>query len=332
MSENKGVLVLCEVNNEKLSTLTLELLGAGGQLAAALGQELKAVLIGDKVEGLSQEAIAYGANKVYMVKEPFLKEYATEPYLKVMEKIIQEDLPAIVLLGHSYIGRDLAPWLGFQLNTGATMDCIALEIDSTSKRMLMTRPVYGGNAHAVQVCLTDPQIATVRSKAISPAKKDSMRQGQVIKVAAGIDQSAIRTKIIERKIETTAGIKLEDARIVVAGGRGIGSAAGFRKLEELASTLKAAVGASRPPCDRKWISDTQQIGITGKVVSPDLYIAVGLSGASQHLSGFSTARVIVAVNKDPKANIFKVADFGILSDWESFITPLTAKLKEVLSN
>jgi len=329
MSENKDILVYCEAAGGKLTSMATELLGAGSRLAPASGGELSAVLIGSDVSGPAQEAIAYGARKVYVVEDPYLKDYATEPYLVVLEKVIRQAAPEIILLGQTAAGRDLAPWLAFHLNTGATMDCTALEIDPARKRLLMTRPVYGGNAQAVQVCETDPQIATVRNKAVAPLAKDSARQGQVIKVMAGIDPAAIKTRVIERKVEAAAGVKLEEARVVVSGGRGIGSAAGFKQLEEIAAILKGAVGATRPPCDKKWIADTQQIGLTGKVVSPDLYIAVGLSGASQHLSGFSSAKTIVAINKDPEANIFKVAHYGIVADWKAILPAFTAKLKEV---
>jgi electron transfer flavoprotein alpha subunit len=329
MSENKGVLVYCEAAGGKLTPVATELLGAGSRLAAALGEELNAALLGSGVSGLAQEAIACGAQKVYVAEEPFLKDYSTEPYLMVLEKVARQVAPEIILLGQTAAGRDLAPWLAFHLNTGATMDCTALEIDPTSKRLLMTRPVYGGNALAVQVCEFNPQIATVRTKAMAPLVKDSTRQGQVIKVDAAIDPAAIKTRVIERKAEAAAGVKLEEARVVVSGGRGMGSAEGFKQLEEIAKVLKGAVGATRPPCDKKWIADTRQIGLTGKVVSPDLYIAVGVSGASQHVSGFSSAKVIAAINKDPEANIFKVAHYGIIADWKAVLPAFTAKLKEV---
>jgi electron transfer flavoprotein alpha subunit len=329
MSENAGVLVYGEVTGGRLAPIATELLGAGSRLASELGQELSIVLIGSDTSVLAQEAIAYGASKVYIVDEPSLKDYAAEPYLMAMEKVVQQALPAIILLGQTSSGRDLAPWLAFRLNTGATMDCMALEIDPATKRLLMTRPVYGGNAQAVQVCETDPQIAAVRIKAMAPLAKDDTRQGQVINVAAGVDSASLKTKVVERKIEATAGTKLEDARVVVAGGRGIGSADGFKQLEEIAGLLQGAVGGTRPSCDAKWISDSQQIGITGKIVSPDLYIAVALSGASQHVSGFFSSKVIVAINKDPEANIFKVAHYGIVADWKTALPAFTAKLKEV---
>jgi electron transfer flavoprotein alpha subunit len=330
MSGNKGVLVYCEAAGDKLSPITLELLGSGSRLASVLGEELNAVIIGSGIGGLAEKAISCGANKVYVVDDPALKDYLSEPYLKVMEKLILQAAPAIILLGQNSVGRDLAPWLAFRLNSGASMDCVALEIDPATKRMLMTKPVYGGNAQVVQFCENDPQIATVRVKSMVPASVDANRQGQIINVAAGVDPSAIKTKVLERKIEATAGIKLEDARVVVSGGRGMASTAGFKQLEEIARLLKGAVGATRPPCDNKWIADTQQIGLTGRVVSPDLYIAIGLSGASQHLSGCSGSKVIVAINKDPEANIFKVAHYGIVADWKVVLPAFSAKLKEVV--
>jgi electron transfer flavoprotein alpha subunit len=330
MSENKGVLVYCETANGNLAPIARELLGAGSRLATGLGQELSAVIIGSSTETVAKEAIAHGAGKVYLADELSLKDYSTELYLAVIEKVIKQSLPSIILLGQTSSGRDLAPWLAFRLNTGATMDCMSLEIDPATKRLLMTRPVYGGNAQAVQVCKTDPQIAAVRVKAMAPLTKDETRQGQVIKIEAGIDISSLKTKVVERKAEAAVGVKLDDARVVVAGGRGIGSADGFKQLEEIAGLLKGAVGATRPPCDAKWISDNRQIGITGKIVSPDLYIAVALSGASQHVSGFFSSKVVVAINKDPEANIFKFAHYGIVADWKAALPTFTAKLKEAV--
>jgi electron transfer flavoprotein alpha subunit len=239
-------------------------------------------------------------------------------------------LPSIVLLGQTQIGRDLTPRLAFRFNTATTMDCVALAIDPATKRLLQTKPVYGGNAQVIQYCDVDPQIATVRSKAMAALPKDESRQGEVINVAAGIDPASVRTRVIDRKVEAAAGIKLEDAKVIVSGGRGIGNAEGFKQLEELAKILKGAVGASRPACDNKWVSDNLQIGLTGKIVSPDMYIAIALSGSSQHLSGCSGSRVIVAINKDAEANIFKVAHFGIVADWKKALPAFTAKVKELV--
>jgi caffeyl-CoA reductase-Etf complex subunit CarE len=327
--DNSGVLINCEYGEGKLAPITLELLGIGGKLAKELGQDLSAILIGQNVGDLAKEAVAYGANKVYVVDDPLLKDYLTDSYSGVMEKVIKLAQPQIVLLGQTPMGRDLTPRLAFRLNTGATMDTVALSIDPASKRMLQTKPVYGGNAQVVQVCEINPQIATIRSKAMTPAARDANRKGEVIVVAAGIDPSKVRTKIIERKTEAAAGIKLEEAKLIVSGGRGMSGADGFKQLAELAGVLKGALGASRPPCDNKWVPDSLQVGLTGKIVSPDVYIAVAISGSSQHLSGCSGSKVIIAINKDPEANIFKVANFGVIGDWKKVVPAFTAKCKEL---
>ena len=329
MSENTGILVHCEVTGGSLAPITIELLGAGGRLASGLGQELNAVIIGSGIDGVAQEAVSYGAKKVYIADDPFLEDYTTESYLAIMEKTVRQASPSIILMGQTLSGRDLAPWLAFRFSTGATMDCMALEIAPDTGRLLMTRPVYGGNAQAVQVCATDPQIAAVRLKAMVPAVKDDSLKGEIIGIETEIDTASFKTRVVERKVEPEAGVKLEDARVVVAGGRGIGSTSGFRQLEEIAGLLHGAVGATRPPCDAGWIPDSRQIGITGRIVSPDLYLAVGLSGASQHVSGFFSSKVIAAINKDPDANIFKVAHYGIVGDWKEVLPALTDRLKQV---
>ena len=330
MTQSNGILVFCEADGGKLASMAIELLGAGSRMATASGGKLSSVLIGTAVDGLAPEAISYGSQRVYLAEDPALNEYSTDAYLIILERVVQQCAPEIILLGQTVAGRDLAPRLAFHLNTEATMDCLALEIDPDSKRLLMTRPVYGGNAQAVQVCDTDPQIATVRPRAVSPSTRDDSRQGQVINIATELNPSAIKTKIIEKKVEVAAGVKLEEARVVISGGRGMGGVEGFNQLEEIAGVLKGAVGATRPACDKKWIADSRQIGLTGKVVSPHLFIAVGLSGASQHVSGFSSAEVVVAINKDPEAPIFKVAHYGIVADWKAVLPAFIAKLKEVV--
>ncbi|MBA7693912.1 Caffeyl-CoA reductase-Etf complex subunit CarE [subsurface metagenome] len=240
-------------------------------------------------------------------------------------------MPQILLLGQTSIGRDLAPRLAFRLGTAVSMDCLELAIDPNSKLVLQTRPVYGGNAQAIYTYTTYPQIATVRAKAMSPLERDASRQGEVITIEAGLDPSAIRTKVLEKVPEEIIGIKLEDAEVIVSGGRGIGSTDGFKQLEELAKILKGAVGATRPPCDNGWVPDGLQVGLTGKIVAPDLYIAVALSGSSQHMSGCSGSKNIVAINKDPEANIFKVAHYGIVGDWKQIIPAFSSKIKELLA-
>ncbi|MFC2021044.1 electron transfer flavoprotein subunit alpha/FixB family protein [Chloroflexota bacterium] len=331
MSENKGVMVYGEVLEGKLSAIATELLGCGRKLADDLGQELSAVLIGSDVSGLAQEAVAFGADKVYVVDDPLLKDYQTDSYLSVMEKVAGQVMPQVILLGQTSVGRDLAPRLAFRLETAATLDCVALDIDSTSKRLLQTKPVFGGNAQAVFTCDSDPQIATVRAKAVSALERDDSRKGEVITIEAALDPSAIRTKVVEKVKEEVEGIKLEDAAVVISGGRGIGSTEGFEQLQELAKLLKGAVGASRPACDNDWISDSTQVGLTGKIVSPDLYLAVALSGASQHMAGCSGAKTIIAFNKDPEANVFKLAHYGIVGDWKQTFPAFAEKVKELVS-
>jgi len=331
MAEYKGVMVFGEAKESKLASITTELLGGGRKLASDLGQELSAVLVGSGISSLAQEAIAFGADKVYVVDDSLLKDYQTDSYVLVMEKVAGQVMPQVLLMGQTSIGRDLAPRLAFRLNTTASLGCLELAIDPESKLLLQTKPVYGGNAQAVFVGESFPQIATVRPKAMAPQEPDGSRKGEVITIDAGLDPSVIRTKVLEKVPEEVAGIKLEDAEVVVSGGRGIGSAEGFEQLEELARMLKGAVGATRPPCDNGWVPTGAQIGLTGKIVTPDLYIAVALSGSSQHMSGCSGAKTIVAINKDPEANIFREARFGVVGDWKKVLPTFTDKLKELLA-
>jgi len=331
VSDYKGVLVYGEVTEGKLSGMTAELLGCGRKLADDLGEELSAVLVGSGVSGLAEEAVAAGADKVYVVDDPLLEDYQTDSYVAVMEKVSNQVMPQIILLGQTSVGRDLAPRLAFRLGTAATMDCVALDIDSSSKRLLQTKPVYGGNAQAIYVTDTDPQIVTVRAKVMEPLSPDTARKGEIANIDAGLDPAAIKTKVLEKIKEEVEGIKLEDATVVISGGRGIGGVEGFTQLQELAKVLKGAVGATRPACDNEWIPDTQQVGLTGKIVTPDLYIAVGISGASQHLAGCSSSKTMVAINRDAEANIFREAQYGVVGDWKKVLPAFIEKVKELVS-
>jgi len=331
MADYKGVMVYGEVSEGKLAAITTEILGCGRRLADELGQELSAVLVGSGIGDLTQEAIAFGADKVYVVDDPLLQDYQTDSYVSVLEKAAKQVMPQIIILGQTSIGRDLAPRLAFRLETAASLDCLELAIDPDSKRLLQTKPVYGGNAQAIFTTESNPQIVTVRVKAMTPLERDDSRKGEVINIDAGLDPSAIKTKVLEKVKEEIEGVKLEDATVVVSGGRGIGSADGFAQLEELAKVLKGAVGASRPPCDNGWVATGLQVGLTGKIVTPDLYIAVALSGSSQHMSGCSGSKNIIAINKDPEANIVKRARFAVVGDWKKVIPAFTSKVKELLA-
>jgi len=331
MADYKGVLVCGDIVEGKLAAITTELLGCGRKLADNLGEELSAVLLGSGIKGFASEAIAFGADKVYVVDDPLLKEYQTDSYVAVMEKVVKQVTPRILLLGQTSVGRDLAPRLAFRLNTALSMDCVELDIEPQTKQLLQTRPVYGGNARAIFTTEGQPQMATVRAKAMSALERDDSRKGEVIDVDAGIDASIIKAKVVDKVKEEIAGVKLEDAPVVISGGRGIGGPEGFQKLGELARLLKGAVGATRPPVDNGWAPTTTQVGLTGKIVTPDVYIAVALSGSSQHMAGCSGAKNIIAINKDPEANIFKEARFGVVGDWKQVIPPFTEKVKELLA-
>jgi electron transfer flavoprotein alpha subunit len=331
VADNKGILICGEILDGKLSPITTELLGCGRKLADILQEEVICSLIGNQLGGVPQKAVAYGANKVYIIDEPLFREYQTDSYVLAMAKLVQAVSPRILLFGQTSMGRDLAPRLAFKLGVSLSTDCLDLAVNPSTKLLEQTKPVYGGNARAIFTSDAIPQMATVRQKAMSALTPDDSRKVEIVTFKAEIDQSQIRTKIIETVKEQVAGIKLEDATVIVAGGRGIGNAEGFKQLEELAKLLKGAVGATRPPCDQKWMPDTAQVGLTGKIVTPELYIAVAVSGASQHLAGCSGSKNIVAINKDPEANIFKEARFGVVGDWKQVIPALTQRVKELLA-
>jgi len=332
VAENKGVMVCGEIIEGKLAPITVELLGGGRGLADTLGEELSLVSMGSGIGDLAKEAIAFGADKVYVVDDALLKDYQTDSYVAVMEKVFKQVASNILLMGQTAMGRDLAPRLAFRLDTAVSMDCVELSIDPDSKLLLQTRGVYGGNAKATYVCEgTKPQMATVRSKAMDPRERDDSRKGEVIAIESGLDPSMIRTKVVDRVKEEVEGVKLEDAEVVICGGRGIGSAEAFQELEPLAKALGAAIGATRPPCDNGWVPASLQVGLTGKIVSPTLYIAVALSGSSQHMAGCSGSKNIIAINKDAEANIFKEARYGVVGDFKKVLPALTDKVKALLS-
>ena len=232
-------------------------------------------------------------------------------------------------MGQTTVGRALVAALAFKLDTAATLDCVELAIDPDTKRLLQTKPVYGGNACAVYVTECNPQIATIRAKTISPLDADEGRDGEVVDFEAEIDFDSINAKLIEQVPEQVDGMRLEDARVVVGGGRGIGGTEAFGSLDELATMLNGTIGATRAVCDNGWLPTTKQIGLTGKVVTPEVYFAIGISGASQHMAGCYGASSIVAINNDDGANIFREAHYGVLGDWEPVLEGFVSKLKEL---
>ncbi|MFA4836946.1 MAG: electron transfer flavoprotein subunit alpha/FixB family protein, partial [Dehalococcoidia bacterium] len=262
MAEHKGVMIAGELLEGKLASITAELLGVGRKLADQLGQELSAVLVGSGIADMAKEAIAFGADKVYVIDNLLFKDYLTDSYVGALEKLTRDVRPEILLLGQTPMGRDLAPRLAFRLGTGVTLDCIALAIDPETKLLQKTKPVYGGNALAVYVSEGRPQMATARIKSMEPLEKNASRKGQVVPFDPAVDQAKLRAKVINRVKEEVVGIKLEDAAIVVCGGRGMGGPEPFKQLTELAKLLNGAMGATRPPCDSGWVPTSVQIGLT----------------------------------------------------------------------
>jgi electron transfer flavoprotein alpha subunit len=328
MANESGVLVIAETDEATPEAITFELLAAGRRLANELGQKVTAALIGSGVEGVAQDLIAHGADKVVVVDDPVLKDYRTDAWVPVIANIAQQENPAIILAGQTSIGRDLAPRLAFRLGTAAAMDTVSQSIEDGKLRIV--RPSYGGNARAEHTWKTMPQIATVKPKSSDPLEADSSRSGEVTKLAAGVSESDVRTKVISKEPALVEGIRLEDAEIVVSGGRGLGGPEGFRDyVEPLADALRAAVGASRAACDLGWYPPAQQVGLTGKTVSPNLYVAVAISGASQHMAGAGGSKNIVAINKDPEANIVRVSRFAIIDDYKKVVPALIEAIKNL---
>ncbi len=332
MTENKGVLIYGELVSGRLSSTTTELLGCGRRLADQLKEDLCCVLASDAVGEAPGQAIAFGADRVYAVEDSALKEDQADAHVQVAEKMASEASPRIILMGQTPTGRDLAPRLAFRLKTGLSTDCIDLAIDPETKLLQQTKPVYGGNAHALFTCDIMPQIVTVRAKAMTPLEGDDSREGDVIPTTVDIDTSVIRVRIVEKIKEEVTGVKLEDAPAIVSGGRGIGGPEPFKTtLKELADVLHGAVGASRPPADNGWVPEAMHIGLTGKIVAPDIYVSVAISGASQHIAGCSGSKTMIAINKDPDANIFREASFGVVGRYEEVLPALTKKLNELLA-
>lgn len=314
-----GVLILAEIADGKVHAITGELVGAAKRLNAG---PVSAMLIGSGVE--DKASMVTGVEKIYVVESPALETYTTDAYAAAAAAMAKQADPAVILMGQTNTGRDLAPALGFKLDTAVAMD--AIELAMNDGKLEITRPAFGGNARAVNSFRTTPAIATVRPKS-QDAEQGGPQASAVVKV--DFDASHVRTKVVERKLATAEGVRLEDADVVVTGGRGLGGPENFNVVEELAHLLGGAVGASRAVADLGWRPVADQVGLTGKVVSPTLYIAVAVSGASQHMAGCSGSKNIVAINKDPDANIFKASRFGIVGDYKQVMPALIEAVKKV---
>jgi electron transfer flavoprotein alpha subunit len=325
--DSHGVWVFAEQHHGELKSVSFELLTKGRQLADSLGTELSAVCFGHKVAKL-EELYAYGADKVYLLDAPALAQAQEDIYTGQMARLIQQYKPEIVVAGATALGRSFIPRVAAALRTGLTADCTGLDIDPQTRLLLQTRPTFGGNIMATIICQAKrPQMATVRPRVFKKGTPDRSRRGQIIRVDPDREIVTARTKLLGFLADITEKVKLEDADIIVSGGRGLGKADNFKLLEELASLLGAALGSSRPPVDEGWITYPHQVGQTGKTVSPKLYIACGISGAVQHLAGMQTADTIVAINDDPAAPIFEVATYGIVGDLFKVVPLIMQRLK-----
>jgi electron transfer flavoprotein alpha subunit len=315
LDDYKGVWVFAEQRGGKVMNIAFELLGEGRKLADSLGVELSAVLIGDKMEACTQELFAYGSDNVYLVEDPELKDYRTDSYTSAMADLVNQYKPEIVLIGATNIGRDFGPRLAARVKTGLTADCTELSVDMETRLLMQTRPAFGGNIMATILCPNSrPQMSTVRPGVMKKATPDASKTGKIIKGKFNSNSASIRTLVKEIVKEAGRVVNLEEAQIIVSGGRGLGNADGFKLIEEVAGKLGGIVGASRGAVDSGWISNSHQVGQTGKTVHPKLYIACGISGAIQHVAGMQKSGLIVAINKNPGAPIFQVADYGIVGD------------------
>lgn len=328
ITQYSGIWVFAEQRDGKLMPVVLELLGEARKLADGVGTEVSAVLCGENVEGLCADLFAYGADKVYLADAPELKNYTTDGYAKVIDEAIKMYKPEIVMYGATHIGRDLGPALAVKSGTGLTADCTQLELPAEDRQFRMTRPAFGGNLMATIMCPHHrPQMSTVRPGVMKKLENPQAgKQGEIVKLNVSFAEGDIRTKVLEIVKTAKDAVSLTDAKVIVAGGMGVGSAEGFKLLEELAEKLGGIVAASRAAVDAGWIDKSRQVGQTGTTVKPQIYIACGISGAIQHIAGMQDSDYIIAINNNEAAPIFEVADYGMVGDLHKVIPELIAAL------
>lgn len=327
--EFKNVWVYAEQREGELQKIALELIGEGKRLAEKLGVEVCALLVGKNIAGLSSKLFEYGADKVYVVEDDLLEHYTTDGHTKVISEMIDELKPEILLIGATNIGRDLAPRIASRVSTGLTADCTQLDIEAETRTLLQTRPAFGGNLMAT-IINTEfrPQMSTVRPGVMDPLDPVEGRTGEVIRITPKISAADVRVKVREIVKAKKKGVLIEEAHVIVSGGRAMGGPEGFEILKPLAERLGGEIGASRAAVDSGWIEKSHQVGQTGKTVKPVIYIACGISGAIQHLAGMKDSDVIIAINKDPEAPIFKIANYSIVGDYKEIVPALVEMLGE----
>ena len=325
------IMVYCEQRNGELLNVGPELVGKAVELSKDFDGNVTAVICGHKINHLAELLIHYGASRVIVIEHPLLEKYNVDAYTEALYQVVKSENPEILLVGATLTGRELGPRLAARLKTGLTADCTNLEIDTESKLLLMTRPAFGGNLMATIICPDNrPQMATTRPGVFPMPQSDSQRRGEIILFTPRLSKEDIRIKVekIIQKIRKHKDITAE--KVLVAGGRGVGSKENFELLEELADLLGGGIAGSRAAVDEGWLSKDLQVGQTGKVVRPKLYIAVGISGAIQHLAGMQESEYIIAINKDPEAPIMKVADLAIVGDWKPIVRRLIQQLKQTM--
>ena len=332
LNDYKNMWVFVETECGKAKNVGYELINVAKPLAEQKGCPLVAVVIGNNIEGVAKDAICYGADSAIIVDGPEYEYYSTDAFTTAMVALIEKYKPETLMIGATNNGRDMGPRVSCRIKTGLTADCTAIDIDEETGNIAWTRPTFGGNLMATIMCPEHrPQMGTVRPGVFKKGAYDESRTGEIIKEDIHVAEEDIRTKLIERVNEVAEAINLEEAEIIVSGGRGVGSAENFALLQELADVLDATVGCSRAVVDAGWMPHAHQVGQSGKSVAPKLYFAIGISGAIQHVAGISGADTIVAINKDADAPIFDVADYGIVGDLKKIVPALTEALKAELA-
>lgn len=326
----KGIFIIVEQRDLQIRKVSLELLSQGRKIADQIGETVVAVVLGQGIEGLVQTVTAAGADKVILIDDEKLKDYTTGAYTSVLNKLIRKEEPQAVLMGNTAIGKDLTPRLAHRLGVGLASDCTGMEVDANSF-LTFKRPIYAGKAFAYLSSNVRPILATIRPNTFKAEAPDASRQSEVVKETADIDSADLRAILKEVAIAASKRPDLTEANIIVSGGRGMKGPENYVILEELADVIGAAVGASRAAVDSGWKEHKFQVGQTGKTVAPTLYIACGISGAIQHLAGMGSSKFIVAINKDPEANIFNVADYGIVGDLFDVVPILTQEFKKLVN-
>lgn len=324
----KGILIFGEMKDGKITSVSKELITTGKKLKNILEHPQDFLIVGENLENTTAEVADLGVDRVLLVQGPGYSEFHPERLVDILTHVCKHTDPMIILLGQTDMGRDIAPRLASKLGASVCLDCVDLAFDKQHQSLNQTKPVYGGNAVAQWVSPHDrPHVVSMRPRSEKPAEPDSSARGKIESISIEIDETQFLSQLMETTYQEEKGIKLEEAKVIVAGGGGIGGSEGFELIEELANVLGAAVGVTRVPSDENWMPKSLEIGQTGHMVSPSLYIAVGISGAPQHMAGCSSSKMIVAINKDPEAPIFDMADFGIVGDYREVLPALIEKLK-----